>query len=92
MDVLRGGVMGDMDGGMDMGGMSMMMGAWMLVGALLLLALLALAVVGIVSLVRRSGPTPANRVDTPAEILRRRYAEGDVDDEEYERRSRALER
>lgn len=42
----------------------------------------------------RSGPgspaVPGGRPDDPLEILRARYARGEIDDEEYERRRRTL--
>ena len=41
----------------------------------------------------RSGQPPATpgpRPDDPLEVLRQRYARGEIDDEEYERRKRTL--
>lgn len=68
-----------------MGMMSGGMAAWMAVWTVLLLGLLAF---GTTWLVRR-GLRPADRPrqpaleDTPTEILRRRYAAGEIDEDEY---------
>lgn len=70
--------------GMEFGGMMF----WMLVWGLLGLALLVLAIVATVWLVRRprnqSDAYPA--LESPEEILRRRYASGEIDEDEYLRR------
>ncbi|MBA2530572.1 MAG: SHOCT domain-containing protein [Nocardioidaceae bacterium] len=74
-----------------MGGMGGMM-LWMLVWGLVGLALLALTVVGIVWLVRRGNGT--NRLsppESPDEILSRRYAAGELDEDEYLRRRAGLQ-
>lgn len=62
----------------------------MLVWALVLLALLTAAVAGVVALARRTDPRPlpsergdGRAVESPEEILRRRYAAGDIDEDEY---------
>lgn len=64
------------------------MGLWMMLWGLIGLAVLVLAVLGIVWLVRN--PTIARRDDErsdPAEQeLRRRYAAGQIDREEYQQR------
>ena len=67
-------------------GMGMMMGM-----GLIFLLVLGLAVVGVVSLVQRNqsgnrGPTP----ESPEELLRRRYAAGELDEMEYEQRRSGL--
>lgn len=80
-----------MDGIEGMGGMGGMM-LWMLVWGLVGLALLALTVVGIVWLIRRGDGT--NRVSPPesaGEILSRRYAAGELDEDEYLRRRAGLQ-
>lgn len=55
-----------------------------------------LLVVIIVALVKVLGPgsasPPAGEDKTPMEILRARYARGEIDDEEFERRRRELEK
>ena len=75
-----------MDG---MGGMMM----WMLWWGVMGLVLIALVVVGVVAIVRRSdrarGRTPA--VDPPDEVLKRRYAEGEIGEDEYQSRRAALQ-
>lgn len=62
------------------------MGAWMLLWGLVGLLVLALAAFGLVWIVhvltRRRNDEPAP-VDTPLEILRRRYAAGEIDEDEY---------
>lgn len=72
--------------GMD--GMMLWMSIWGLVG----LAVLVLSVAGIVWLVRRSGASPQlpDR-NSPEEILRRRYAAGELDEDDYLRRRAGLE-
>lgn len=59
------------------------MGFGMLPAALLLLVLIGL-VVWLAS--RNSGGQPARRVDPAEETLRQRFASGEIDAEEYERR------
>lgn len=81
--------MGDMMGGGMMGGMGLWMLLWVLVG----IAVLVLAVVGIIWLVRRTDsrrPDPPTHRETSQELLRRRYAAGEIDEEEYERRRSRL--
>ena len=70
-------MMGDMGGGM--GGMMLAMVIWGVVG----LAVLGLLVVG--------HAVQAPRADSPEEILRRRYAAGELDEDEYFRRSSGLQ-
>ncbi|WP_051478927.1 SHOCT domain-containing protein [Arthrobacter sp. H5] len=80
------GVGGIMDGGMMGGGM---MGAAVIWSILVVLALVVTAT-ALVMIARRSGT--AHRADRAAtaqesrEILRSRYAKGEIDDEEYRRR------
>ena len=71
-----------MDG---MGGM----GIWMLIWGLLGLALIALVVVGVAWLVRSMS---SSRTDTAEQELRRRYAAGQIDAEEFRRREDELRR
>lgn len=75
-------------GGMGMGGMML----WMLVWGLVGVALLVLAVVGIVWLVRRTDSRARGNAsrESPEEILRRRYAAGELDEDEYLRRRAGL--
>lgn len=70
----------DMDG-MGTGGMMIGMLIWGLLG----LALLALAIVATIWLIRgltRRGE-PGLTSETPEDILRRRYASGELDEDEY---------
>lgn len=85
-----------------------MMNGGMMIGmglvALVLLAVLVLAVVGVVWLVRRlwseplwggslwSGPEPQVDGGDAREILRRRYAAGEIDEAELDRRMAVLDR
>jgi putative membrane protein len=76
-------------GGMMGGGM----GAWAVLVWLLVVALIVLAVVGIVVLVRSSERRPeatTRQRESPQDVLRRRYAAGEIDEEEFERRLAAL--
>jgi putative membrane protein len=68
-------------GGMEMGGMMLGMAIWGLLG----LALLALAIVATVWLARRMNATgdPSPARESPEDILRRRYAAGELDEDEY---------
>ena len=62
-------------------------GMWL--GPLFMIAVLAMVVVGIVVLARwigGSGSDGGGRVRTPREILDERYARGEIDREEYQRR------
>ena len=64
-----------------MGGMM----TWMLLWGLVGLALLGLAVVGIVTMVR-SSDRDADRVprlESPDEVLKRRYAAGEIGEDEF---------
>jgi putative membrane protein len=65
---------------------------WMLGGGLMLLLFwlgpVALVVWGLGS--RRGGRRPTTHEETPREILRRRYASGEIDEEEFERARRTL--
>jgi putative membrane protein len=83
-----------MDGMDGMGGMGGGMMMWMLLWGLVGLALIALAVVGIVWLVRRTGENrsvPPPTQETPQDVLKRRYAAGEIEEEEYLRRQAGLE-
>ncbi|KGH45408.1 MULTISPECIES: hypothetical protein [Modestobacter] len=85
------------DGGTMMG---TMMGGWMLLWALLGLAVLVLAALGGVWLARRLGRDrdeqtrgtsgPSDAAPGAQELLRRRYAAGEIDREEYLRTQRDL--
>jgi len=76
-----------------MGGMMGGMGAWMILSGLLIVALIILVVVGIVVLVRHSERRPGASTwqrENPQDVLRRRYATGEIDEEEFQRRLAAL--
>jgi len=79
---------------MMMDGMMAGMGLWALLVVVTVLAMLVLAVLGSVWLVRQlrrpDRGTPTG--DTARDLLRRRYAAGELDDDEYERRLSALNR
>jgi putative membrane protein len=74
-----------------------MMG-WMVLGWLLVVLVLAAAIAGIVLVIvraSRNSPPPGSTPERPAnaalEILKRRYAQGEIDAEQYERMKRQLE-
>lgn len=65
----------------------------MMVMGLFWIVLLGILVVAVVALVRpsqRAGGGGAPQGDTPGEILRRRYARGEIDAAEFEERMRRL--
>ena len=77
--------------GMTMGGAGMMgaMGIWAVLWALAGLVVLGALVVGTLWLAHRfgvPGPRVAAGVPEPVQILMRRYAAGEIEDDEYERR------
>ncbi len=81
-------------GCMGNGSGAFMMG-WMVLWGLVALALLALSVAGTVWLIRgaRSGDTrPAVGVPTAEELLRSRYAAGEIEEDEFLRRLSSLSR
>lgn len=65
-------------GGASMAGMM----SWMLIWALVGVAVLVAIVLGTVWLIRR-GDGVRDRADSPGEILRRRFAAGEIDEAEY---------
>ena len=79
-----------------MDGMMMGMGLWALLLMVTLVALLVLAVLGIIWLWRYLGQTGSDRNslsnddDAARQLLRQRYAAGEIDDEEFKRRLAAL--
>ena len=73
-----------------MDGMGMGMGMMMAMGVIFLLVL-GLAVVGIVLLVQRNPRgSSVSAAESPEELLRRRYAAGELDEDDYERRRAGL--
>ncbi|QGK70245.1 SHOCT domain-containing protein [Allosaccharopolyspora coralli] len=70
----------------DMGGMMV----WMLLWGLIGLAMLVLIIVAIIWLIRHMLAGPTSRSDPAQEELRRRYAAGDIDHEEYQHRRAEL--
>jgi len=78
--------MGDMMDAMTWG-----MSAWMVLWGLVGLVLVVLLVTATVRLVRRPDvPQIEARPDAAQELLRRRYAAGEIDEEEYWRRQAGL--
>ena len=77
------------DGGM-MDMMGGMMAGWMLLWALVGLALLVLTVLAAIWLARRLSPGRTDEAPGADEVLRRRYAAGEIDREEYLRMQRDL--
>jgi putative membrane protein len=65
----------------------------MVVWIAIVVGIIALIVLGVRWLMRNGGGDryrPDRPTDDPMEILRQRYARGEIDDEEYERRRRML--
>lgn len=73
-------------------GMGVWMGLWGLLAVLVLIAVLVFAALGSVWLIRRlrGDGKPVVGTDAARETLRHRYATGEIDEEEYERRLSAL--
>ncbi len=74
---------------------NMMGGGWIavLLGFLLTLVIIAAIVFGVVYIARKTGESSDHRVrdrDRSVDILRERYARGEIDREEFEERRRAL--
>lgn len=66
------------------------MGAWGLAGSVLMIGFWGLVIWGGIALARRAGLFASG--DDAERALARRYAEGDIDDEEYRRRLTTLGR
>ncbi|GAB2956461.1 hypothetical protein GCM10023080_014620 [Streptomyces pseudoechinosporeus] len=81
-----------------MNGMMSGMGAWMLLWGLVGLVFLALIILGLAWLARVLIGTTASKnttsrpadAEAPQDILRRRYAAGEIDEDEYLRRMTGL--
>ncbi len=83
--MMDGGMMGPM-----MFGGTMMLG-WMLLATVLTLGVLAAIVVGIVWLVRGAGGRSLSpRAESPLDVLKRRYAAGELSAEQFEMMKRQL--
>jgi putative membrane protein len=66
------------------------MGWWMLLGTLWFVVFWGLIVYLLISATSRSGNGSAGSEQSPLEILKRRYARGELTQEEYERMRREL--
>jgi putative membrane protein len=77
-----------------MDGMGMGMGLWWTLVVITVIAVLVLAVLGSVWLWRQlrgdQGRTSTTAADAARDTLRKRYAAGEIDDQEYQRRLSAL--
>jgi putative membrane protein len=68
-------------------------GGWMGIGMWLFWILLIVLVVVLVRVLAGGGsPAPPGQQDSPLEILKARYARGEIDEEEYRRRRQELEK
>ncbi|HKX18607.1 MAG TPA: SHOCT domain-containing protein [bacterium] len=65
---------------------------WMIGGWLMMLVFWALVIIGIAALVRylsgRGGTTPTREPEVPLDILRRRYAAGEITKEQFDEMKR----
>ena len=66
------------------------MGWWMVLGGLLWIAFWGAVIYLIVAFVRSSGRSATTSQDDPIAIIKRRYARGEIDRDEYERIRRDL--
>lgn len=80
------GMMGMMGGGMMSGGMmgGNVITPWWILGWLLVIAVIAVIGLAIVWTIRRSGRAD-QAGDTPLTILKRRYAAGEIDADQFEK-------
>ncbi len=90
-----GGITGWQDGGWGMMG-SGMWGGWMFLMPIFFILFWGLVIWGIVILVRglsQSGGTgsASSRPDSAMEVLKKRYARGEIDKKEYEEKKKDLE-
>lgn len=69
---------------------------WMVFGGgfmwLFWVVVILIIVIGLRSLMNSGTAGNSSSGDTPMEILKKRYARGEIDDEEYEHRRKELER
>lgn len=76
---------------MDYGGWNNMMGGWGIFGWLTMLLFWALLILGVIALIRylaRSGQGKEDK--TPLDILKERYARGEIDKKEFNERKKDL--
>jgi len=68
-------------------------GLWMGFGGGFMWLFWVLIILAIVMLIKAggSGASPDTRSESPLEILKKRYANGEIDDEEFQRRKKELE-
>lgn len=88
-------MMGSDDGGMGMlgsgyGAMMAMMWPWMLILAALAIAGLVALILVIITLARRNSGHTRSESDTARRILDERYAHGDIDHDDYQKRRESL--
>lgn len=74
-----------------MGGMGVMPGYGMFFGMLLWILVIAGVVALVVWAVQKSGKTGEAAQETALDILKKRYARGEIDKEEYEERKKAIQ-
>jgi putative membrane protein len=80
---------GGMDGGMMSGGMMGWMLLWPLLGLVLLAAVIVLSILVVRKYWDKLGH--AGRTETALDVLRERFARGELDREEFESRRQVLE-
>ena len=94
LPIVFGAVSGWQDGGWGMMGSGMMGGfSWWWFMPIFMILFWGLVIWGIVALVRGlSGPrgSDSSKADSALEVLKRRYARGEIDKEEYEEKKKDL--
>ena len=64
---------------------------WLFGGGMWLMWIVFIVLLGLVIKYLAAGGTASREADSPLDILKKRYARGEIDDEEFERRRKPLE-
>lgn len=98
MGMMTGGMMGNWQNQIEKGGVSSMMGnfgfgsGFNFFGWFFMILFWALIILGIVALIRLLAKGGESNKKTPLDILKERYAKGEIDQKEYEIKKKELEK